>query len=118
MEGRVCKLLEDMRRSAAEIQHDVAGLDERHYGAVRLIQKSVEREFEIIGEAMRRLRSESPEWARRLNHCDEIVAFRNVLAHGYDAVDNSRVWNIIVTHLPLLLTEVEALLPEAEAQSA
>lgn len=47
----------------------------------------MERNFEIIGEAMRRLANEDPETAAEISDHRRIIAFRNILIHGYDLVD-------------------------------
>jgi uncharacterized protein with HEPN domain len=70
---------------------------------------------EIIGEAARRVSQEfkqqHPEipWAR-------IVAQRNVLAHEYGEVDPTRMWRLVVEHLPELIEQLEPLVPEAPAE--
>ena len=82
------------------------------YTADRLLRQAVERNMEIIGEAVGRLSRDDPETAARLSEHERIVAFRNLLIHGYDLVDDGIVWDTIKTKLPLLLSEVEALLEE------
>ncbi len=84
----------------------------KDYTADRLLRQAVERNMEIIGEAVGRLMRDDPETAARLSEHERIVAFRNVLIHGYDLVDDGIVWDTIRTKLPLLLSEVEALLEE------
>lgn len=82
------------------------------YTADRLLRQAVERNLEIVGEAVGRLGRDDPKTAARLSEHERIVAFRNVLIHGYDLVDDEIVWDTIRTKLPLLLSEVEALLRE------
>ena len=82
------------------------------YSGERLMRQAVERNLQIIGEAVGRLRRDDPGTADRLSEHERIVGFRNVLVHGYDLVDDSIVWDTIRTRLPLLLTEVEGLLEE------
>lgn len=82
------------------------------YAADRLLRQAVERNLEIVGEAVGRLGRDDPETATRLSEHERIVAFRNVLIHGYDLVDDEIVWDTIRAKLPLLLSEVEALLRE------
>ena len=112
MPHSVAKLLEDIRQSAQYIREDTAGATLDAYLADRRMQQLTERNFEIIGEAMRRLSDLDPTLAARISGRREIIAFRNVVVHGYDAVDYSRVWQIIEGSLPVLKTEVEALLKE------
>jgi uncharacterized protein with HEPN domain len=78
----------------------------------------VERNLRIIGEEVGRLRRDDPETAARLGEDESIVGFRNVLAHGYDLVDDGIVWDTIKTSLPLLLSEVEELQQELEERDS
>ena len=57
----------------------------------RLLRQAVERNLQIIGEAVGRLRRDDPETADRLSEHERIVGFRNVLVHGYDLVDDGIV---------------------------
>ena len=85
------------------------------YSADRLLRQAVERNLQIMGEAVGRLRRDDPETAGRLSEHERIVGFRNVLVHGYDLVDDGIVWDTIRTKLPLLLAEAEGLLEERES---
>jgi uncharacterized protein with HEPN domain len=77
------------------------------------LRQAVERNLEIVGEAVGRLRRDDPDTASRLSEHERIVAFRNVLIHGYDLVDDELVWDTIQTKLPILLAEIEELLEES-----
>ncbi|GIK32937.1 MAG: DUF86 domain-containing protein [Armatimonadetes bacterium] len=70
----------------------------------------VERKLFVVGEAMSQLRSHFPEVAQDLPEVREIVGFRNVLAHGYFALDHRRVYDIATSPLPELLAEAESVL--------
>ena len=74
-----------------------------------------ERKLEIVGEALNRLSREEPELAARIPDIGRIVGFRNVLAHGYDVVDDEIVRDAITIDLPELTTAVEAMLVELDA---
>ena len=82
------------------------------YSDDRLLRQAVERNLEIVGEAVGRLSRDDRDTATRLSEHERIVAFRNVLIHGYDLVDDELVWDTIQTKLPILLAEVENLLWE------
>jgi len=69
----------------------------------------VERNFEIIGEAIKRLAQHDPTSASRIGAHAQIIAFRNVLIYGYDLVDHTLVWNAIEQQLPVLQRDVESL---------
>jgi uncharacterized protein with HEPN domain len=102
----------DIREAADAIQTFIADVDLKAYETTPLIHSAVERKFEIIGEALNILTKEAPDLARRIPEYAEIIAFRNLLIHGYAAVDHERVWRIAQTSLPGLRTFVTALLDE------
>jgi uncharacterized protein with HEPN domain len=102
----------DVQQAADAIEQFVAGLDAAGYAQNALVRAAVERQFEIIGEALNRLSKISPDLARRVPELSEIVGFRNVLIHGYATIDNARVWQIAETSLPGLRQAVSALLTE------
>jgi len=78
------------------------------------LQSAVERNFEIIGEALGRIRKVDPATAAFMPNCAAIIAFRNLLIHGYDFIDNVRVWQIIKADVPRLYEQVAALLHNAQ----
>jgi uncharacterized protein with HEPN domain len=104
------KTLEDIRDASSFVLAVTGGKTLEDYSEDRLLRQAIERNFEIIGEAVGRLARNDPETASRLSEHERIVAFRNVLIHGYDLVDDELVWDTIRTKLPVLLSEVEELL--------
>ncbi|MPZ20988.1 MAG: DUF86 domain-containing protein [Luteitalea sp.] len=75
-----------------------------------MLRAAVEREFEIIGEELAQLARIDGDAASQISEYQRIIAFRNILIHGYADVDDRLVWDIVETKLPTLRTEVEALL--------
>jgi len=71
-------------------------------------KRAVERNLEIIGEAVKRLLDRDNSIA--LSNSRKIIDARNRIAHGYDTVSDDLIWGIIINHLPKLKTEVEGLL--------
>ena len=70
----------------------------------------MERNIEIIGEAMNRIVQKGS--TIELSNSRKIVDTRNRIIHGYDSVSDNIIWTIIVSHLPTLKSEVEKLLNE------
>ena len=106
------KHLEDVRRAGESIvrfSHDRTLQD---YADDTLLRSAIERQFEIIGEALNRLSKFDPVTADRISDRSQIIAFRNILIHAYDAVDDHVVWEAATKKLPGLLDEVRALLNE------
>jgi uncharacterized protein with HEPN domain len=113
MNSNIKKLLFDVRESARSIHRWCEGRTFSDYEKDRQLRRAVEREFEIIGEALNRLTRTDAEMAARIGELPRIVGFRNRIIHGYDTVDDAVVWGVIEVHLPILLAEVEALAAEA-----
>ena len=106
------KLLLDVSEACVSIEQRCAGHTFEEYTADRWFRRAVEREFEIIGEALNRLDRLAPAVAARVTSLRHIVDFRNRIIHGYDSVDDVIVWRTIQHHLPALKAEVEGLLGE------
>lgn len=77
-----------------------------------MLRAAVERMLEIAGEALAQLAKMDAALAERISDHRRIIAFRNVLIHGYSGVDDRLVWDIVETKLPVLRAEVESLLGE------
>ncbi len=75
----------------------------------RALQLILEREFEIIGEALCRLRSIDPEAFSGIPNGSHIIGMRNILAHGYDRVDYEILWDAAALELDSLRAAVETL---------
>ncbi|RYE41412.1 MAG: DUF86 domain-containing protein, partial [Sphingobacteriales bacterium] len=73
-------------------------------------KRAVERNLEIIGEAMSRILSKDSSIL--LSNARKIVDTRNRIIHGYDTVSDEVLWGILNDHLPILKQEVEKLLGE------
>src|SRR5437870_7792151 len=107
------KWLDDVREACDLILSATAGKSLDDYETDRLLRSAVERNFEIVGEALTRLRQTDPTTAERIPECRDIIAFRNVLVHGYEFIDNRRVWQIIQRDVQRLRDQVAELLNEA-----
>ncbi len=104
------KFLEDIRSAAAQILEFTAGRTFDDYENDQMLQSAVERQFEIIGEAVKKLSVADPDTASRIENSERIISFRNILIHGYDIVENTVVWDIIQKDLPKLHNQVKILL--------
>ena len=110
MNDEVRKNLVDVLQAAEEIQTFVFGMDFRAYQGSLIAQRAVERDFEIIGEALNRIRQIDEECLEEISEYHRIIGFRNILIHGYDVVDEVIVWNAIENHLPRLIEEAKNIL--------
>jgi len=86
--------------------------DLKDYKASELIKSAVERRFIIIGEALTRLKQLDLTILGGIPEAARIIAFRNVLVHGYESISDELVWEIIEEHVPALRAKCENLLAE------
>ncbi len=110
MKNEILKNLHDIREAALAISQFVRGKTIDDYKHDELLRSGVERKFEIIGEALNRIKSEDPLILEKIREYRSIVSFRNILAHGYDSIDDRIVWGIIEADLVNLLKDIEGLL--------
>lgn len=73
-------------------------------------KRAIERNIEIIGEAMNRILKKDETIV--ITNSRKIVDVRNIIIHGYDSVSDDIIWGIVIKHLPLLQLEIEKLLNE------
>ena len=110
MDERVEKWLYDIRLSIEEIDnffHD----NERTFDAFRqnlILKRAIERNLEIIGEAVNRIISRDPNVA--IENAKKIVGLRNHIIHSYDNISEETVWSIVINNIPKLKKEIDNLL--------
>lgn len=78
----------DAHAAAGAILEFVAGKYYADYAADRMLRSAVERQFEIIGKALNQLCKIEPNWVEQIPDLAQIVAFRNLLIHGYASVND------------------------------
>jgi len=71
-------------------------------------KKAVERNLEIIGEAMNRILKIDPEFP--IQHAKKIIGTRNRIIHAYDAISDEVIWTIVVRELPMLKNQIDTYL--------
>jgi uncharacterized protein with HEPN domain len=100
----------DICNSADLIWGFVANRTLADYQRDPMLRSAVERQLEIIGEALAQLVRRFPETAAHISRHVEIISFRNFLIHGYSFINDEIVWSVIHTDLPVLRDEVNGLL--------
>lgn len=102
----------DVQEAADAILEFTRELRLDDYLSDRMLRSAVERQFEIIGEALNQLAKVAPEIAARIPDLPQIVSFRNLLIHGYATVDDPTVWETLQLQVPGLRNRVAKLLDE------
>lgn len=107
------KYLWDALQAADRIGRFVSGKTFEDYKKDELLRSGVERQFEIIGESLAQLSRLDSDTAASIPELSRIVAFRNILIHGYATVDDQIVWGVVEGSLPRLRAALARLLEDA-----
>lgn len=110
---KVSKYLYDVFEACTEIEEEtnLRGRSFEIFCKDRVFRKFVERNFEIIGEAMNRILKINPEIS--ISSARKIVNTRNLVIHSYDSLDKEILWGIVIRHLPILKAEVAQVMDNA-----
>ena len=110
MEIEVRSWLYDISKAISEIDTFFDGLPKSfsNYQTDLRTRRAVERNIEIIGEALNRILLKNPNI--QITNARKIVDTRNRIIHGYDSVSDEIIWSIIIKYLPVLKSEVQVLL--------
>lgn len=104
------KLLWDARCAALRVAEFTRGKSFDEYLGDELLRAAVERKLGIVGEALAQLKRVDAATAGAIPELRRIVGFRNVLVHGYAAVDDKLVWGVVEAELSSLIATLDALL--------
>ena len=107
MKDEIKKNLIDILQAAEEIENFISGMKFETYQITPVVKRAVERDFEIIGEALNRIKNTDSELLEKISEHHRIIGFRNILIHGYDIIDEAIVWQAITKHLPILVKEIK-----------
>ncbi len=111
MKREIKKCLFDIKTSIDSINEYLGeSRDFFEYQENKLLRRGIEREIEIIGEAMSRILKLDPDI--QIINARKIVDTRNWVIHGYDKVDDVVIWGIVSNHLPKLKIEIEEMLKQ------
>jgi uncharacterized protein with HEPN domain len=108
------KYLHDMREACLRVRDFTDPRTLAEYREDSLLRSAVERQFQILGEALAQLSRRYPDVAERIPDHRGIINFRNVLVHGYDAVEDEVVWGLAEGKVPPLIEVLETLLAEPQ----
>jgi uncharacterized protein with HEPN domain len=110
MDSEIKTWLFDILQSILEIESYFEGKPKRfeEYAKDVKTRRAVERNFEIIGEAVNRILKKDVNFY--IENAQKIIGTRNRIAHGYDKISDDLIWSIVINHLPKLKSEVTSLL--------
>ena len=109
MQIEIKKYLFDINESIESIEKYLGDEpDFKIYMSDKMLRRAVEREFEIIGEAMNRI--DDLDNSINISCKRQIIGMRNRVIHGYDSIDDEIIWGTIEKYLPTLKNEIGKLL--------
>lgn len=110
MDNKIQARLYDILNSIPEIESffDEKTKDFIEYQKDIRTKRAVERNIEIIGEAVNRILKEEPNIS--IDNARNIIGTRNKIIHSYDSISDELIWSIVIIHLPKLKEEVERLI--------
>lgn len=82
------------------------------YRSNNILKRAIERDLEIIGEAVHRIIKRDPNFP--IVNAKRIIGLRNQIIHAYDNISDENIWAIITKHIPLLKDEVDSLIANEE----
>ena len=106
MELEIEKLIIDIQKAISEIKMFTMGKEFTDFANDRGLQLIVEREFEIIGEAMNRIIRINPETYEMILDIHKIIGLRNILAHGYNIIEYEILWDIVENKIRTLEEDI------------
>jgi len=114
MPHKAGRYLYDILRAAGLLAKFAQGKTFADYETDALLRSGVERQFEVIGEALNQLADLDSATVSRIPEYQRIISFRNRLIHGYSFVDNRVVWDMLQNRLGVLREQVVGLLREID----
>lgn len=107
MPHKLEKLVQDARGACVELRSFTSGKTYENLKSDRGLQLILERLFEILGEALYRIRNLDETSFDQISDGHRIIGTRNLLAHGYDIVDHEILWAAVQSSLTALEEDLE-----------
>lgn len=112
MDERILKWLFDIKMAIDEIDayFENEPKDFSKYRKNVMLKRAIERDLEIIGEAINRIITRDATFEIKITNAKAIIGLRNQVIHAYDNISDETIWSILINHLPTLKIEVENLI--------
>jgi len=111
MDERILKWLYDIDFALIEIESYFDGKEKNFldYKKNIMLKRAVERDLEIIGEAINRILKRDPSFENKIKDAKAIIGIRNQVIHAYDNISDENIWSILINHIPKLKSEISQL---------
>ena len=107
MDEKILKSLYDIKLAIEEIDSFLTNEEKTfaNYTKNVLLKRGIERNLEIIGEAVNRIIKENSEF--QITNSPRIIGLRNQIIQAYDSISDENIWSIVINHIPNLKIEIE-----------
>lgn len=114
MDERILKWLYDIHLALEEIESFFEGKEKDffEYRKNTMLKRAIERNLEIIGEAVNRILKREADFEKFISNSKAIIGLRNQVIHSYDNISDENIWSIIINHIPKLKVEIKNLISE------
>lgn len=114
MDERIQKWLYDVKITILEIESFFEGKPMlfEEYKKNKILKRAVERDLEIIGEAINRIVKKDASYGEKIKDAVNIIGLRNQVIHAYDNISDENIWAILINHLPTLKNDINNLLQD------
>ena len=114
MDEKILKWIYDIKIAISEIDSYFENKEKNffQYKNDLMLKRAVERDLEIIGEAVNRILKRDPQFESKIEDSKAIIGLRNQVIHAYDNISDELIWSILINHLPKLKKEIETLLSD------
>jgi len=115
MDERILKWLFDVKLSIEEIDSFFKDVEKDFfkYRDNLMLKRAVERNLEIIGEAVNRILTRDNSFNDKISSARAIIGLRNHVIHAYDSISDENIWSILIYHIPKLKSEIDLLISDS-----
>jgi uncharacterized protein with HEPN domain len=112
MDEKIQKWLYDIKFAIEEVDNyfDEKERNFFEYKENVMLKRAVERDLEIVGEAINRIIKSDENFIDQISNARSIVGLRNQVIHAYDNISDENIWSVLITHLPKLKKEIDDLI--------
>ncbi|WP_312074766.1 DUF86 domain-containing protein [Chryseobacterium sp.] len=112
MDEKILKWLYDVDNAIFEIDSYFSGFpkDFLQYKQNIMLKRAVERDLEIIGEAVNKIIKKDNSYLIKISEAKSIIGLRNLVVHAYDSISDEIIWSVLLNHLPKLKSEIKLII--------
>ncbi len=112
MDEKILKWLFDIKFAINEIEKYFEEKEKNFFEYQKniMLKRAIERDLEIIGEAINRILTKDQSFEDKITDAKSIIGLRNLVIHAYDSISDENIWSIIISHLPKLKIEIDSLI--------